>query len=220
MNRNDSFKHRGLRKQLIDQIRKNNVASEKVLDVMLKIPRHIFMDDIFVEHSYQDKAFPIAQGQTISQPTTVAYQTTLLNLTENDIVLEIGTGSGYQALILAEMAGYVLSIERQRALYLQAKKTLPQFKHKNLQLFYGDGYKGLPDYAPFDKIIVTCGATKVPEQLIHQLKKNGRMVIPVGGKNVQTMLIIDKDEKGNIHKKEGKDFRFVPMLRGKDRSVK
>lgn len=213
----DTYRHKGLRKELMNKIQKNNVASEEVLNVMGKIPRHIFFDDAFITHSYEDKAFPIGSDQTISQPTTVAYQTTLLNLKKSDVVLEIGTGSGYQCLILAELAGYVLSIERQKSLYQKAKKTLPLFNKKNLKLFFGDGYKGLPNYAPFDKIIVTCGAKEVPPKLVDQLKPNGRMIIPVGKSSVQTMIIIDKDEDGNIQQSQGKDFRFVPMLKGTNR---
>lgn len=217
MNLIDNYKHKGLRKQLIERIRAKNIASNAVLDAMLKIPRHIFSDDAFLEHIYQDKAFPIGKGQTISQPSMVAYQSTLLKLTKEDIVLEVGTGSGYQTIILAELAGFVLSIERQRELFQNTRKLIPHFSYRNIKLFYGDGYRGLPDYAPFTKIIVTCGAKEIPQRLVDQLKPLGRMIIPVGGSNVQKMLVIDKDAEGEIVVTEGKDVRFVPMLKGKNR---
>ena len=217
MNFIDNYRHKGLRKQLISELREKQIASEEVLQAMGKIPRHIFIDDVFLEHIYQDKAFPIGNQQTISHPSTVAYQSTLLNLAKTDVVLEVGTGSGYQTLVLAQLAGFVLSIERQRELYQKTRKLLPAFKHRNMKLFYGDGYKGLPNYAPFNKIIVTCGAEEIPNQLVAQLKPMGRMIVPVGGKQEQTMIIIDKDETGEITIRKGKDFRFVPMLKGKNR---
>ncbi len=214
----DNFKHQGLRKRLMEQIAKQDFVNTKVLDAMSEIPRHVFLDDALVEHAYQDKAFPIAAGQTISQPSTVAYQSSLLDLKPEDIVLEIGTGSGYQTLVLAKLARYVLSIERQRELFRLTKKFLPQFGYKNMQLFYGDGYKGLPDYAPFHKIIVTAAASHIPERLIEQLAPNGRMIVPVDNDHgSQTMIIIDKDEAGEVHQQKGDFFRFVPMLSGKKR---
>lgn len=217
MNLIDNYRHKGLRKQLIELIRNKDVATDDVLKVMEHVPRHLFIEAAFTEHIYQDKPFPIGNEQTISQPSTVAYQTSLLQLTNEDIVLEVGTGSGYQTMILEKMAGFVLSIERQRELYQKARKLLPALNVRKLKLFYGDGYKGLPAYAPFNKILVTCGATEIPEQLVKQLKDNGRMVIPVGKGDVQTMLIVDKDEKGNVTTQKGGQFRFVPMLKGKNR---
>lgn len=214
----DTFKHQGLRKRLMEQIGKQDFVTPKVLEAMSDIPRHVFVDDALAEHAYQDKAFPIAAGQTISQPSTVAYQSSLLNIEPTDIVLEIGTGSGYQTLVLAKLARYVLTIERQRDLFKQTKKFLPQFGYKNLQLFYGDGYKGLPDYAPFNKIIVTAAASTIPKALVEQLAPNGRMIVPVDNEfGSQTMMIIDKDSEEKIHQQEGKFFQFVPMLEGKNR---
>lgn len=217
MNRTDSYRHKGLRKQLVQGLRQKQIATEQVLNAMEQIPRHFFVDDAFVEHSYQDKAFPIASGQTISHPSTVAYQSSLLSLTKSDMVLEVGTGSGYQTLVLAKLAGFVFTIERQRELFQQTRKVLPMFKHRNIKMVYGDGYKGLPHYAPFDKIIVTCGASNIPAQLVEQLKPFGRMIVPVGEGSSQTMMIIDKDAVGKITITEGKEFRFVPMLQGKNR---
>lgn len=211
----DTYKHKGLRKQLIETLHKKGIASQNVLSVMSEIPRHFFLDDAFVEHSYQDKAFPIGNGQTISHPSTVAYQTSLLNLKPTDIVLEIGTGSGYQTLVLAKLCKFVLTIERQKDLYKKNLTFLPNFNQKNIKLFYGDGYKGLPNYAPFDKIIVTCGAQEIPEKLVSQLRPNGRMIVPIGNGNSQKMIILDKDENQQISQSIGNEFKFVPMLKGK-----
>ncbi len=213
-----SFRHQGLRKVLIEQLAKQSFITPDVLRVMSEIPRHVFVDDAFAHHAYQDKAFPIAAGQTISQPSTVAYQSSLLNLQEDDIVLEIGTGSGYQTLVLAKLAKHVLTIERQRELYKQTSQFLPKFGLKNIHYFYGDGYKGLPQYSPFNKIIITAAAPQIPDALINQLAPGGRMIVPVDNAHgSQTMHIIDNDESGNLHITEGEFFQFVPMLKGKNR---
>lgn len=214
----DSYRHQGLRKKLIEKLRAKKIADEAVLSVMQEIPRHVFVDDAFASHIYEDKAFPIDANQTISHPSTVAYQTTQLQLKKEDIVLEVGTGSGYQTLVLARLSKFVLTIERQRELFKQTKEFLPRFGLKNIKYFYGDGYRGLPAYAPFHKIIVTAAAPTIPENLVMQLKHGGRMIIPVdnhsGG---QTMKIIDKSPDGELTINEGNQFNFVPMLKGKNR---
>lgn len=211
----DSYRHQGLRKKLVDEVRRKGIEDERVLDAINSLPRHYFMDSSFLEHAYEDKAFPIGQGQTISQPYTVAFQTQLLEVEKNDKILEIGTGSGYQAAVLYLMGAKVFSIERQRELFLKSKEFFRKFKYK-ITSFYGDGYKGLPVYAPFDKIIVTCGAPFIPEDLLSQLKIGGKMVIPVGD-NVQKMLVVEKISENEIKKTEYGDFRFVPMLEDKER---
>ena len=214
----DTFRHQGLRKKLIESIRKNKVVDENVLHGMENIPRHLFADKAFASHLYEDKAFPIDANQTISQPTTVAIQTTLLKIKPTDIILEIGTGSGYQTLLLAKLGKYVLTMERMHELYRKTKQFLPTFQQKNIEFFYGDGYKGLPNYAPFDKILVTAAAPEIPEPLVKQLKPGGRMVIPVNNdKHSQTMYIIEKNEQGEVTSNTGADFLFVPMLKGTER---
>ncbi len=212
----DSFKHKGLRRNLINEIRNKKIANETVLTAMMEVPRHFFMDGAFLEKAYSDYAFPIGAGQTISQPTTVAIQTSLLELKEGDKVLEIGTGSGYQAAVLCQFNIKVYSIERQKELFHKTKKMLSKLACK-ADLFYGDGYKGLPQFAPFDKIIITCGAPYIPEDLIEQLKVNGKMVIPVGSGNIQKMQVITKNENGEITIKDHGEFSFVPMLSEKSR---
>lgn len=211
----DSYRHQGLRKKLVEEVRRKGIEDERVLDAINTLPRHYFMDSSFLEHAYEDKAFPIGQGQTISQPYTVAFQTQLLEVEKNDKILEIGTGSGYQAAVLYLMGAKVFSIERQRELFLKSKEFFRKFKYK-ITSFYGDGYKGLPTYAPFDKVIVTCGAPFIPEDLLAQLKIGGKMVIPVGD-NVQKMLVVEKISENEIKKTEYGDFRFVPMLEDKER---
>lgn len=214
----DSYRHKGLRKKLIASLRTKGIANENVLAVMEEIPRHVFVDDAFASHIYEDKAFPIDADQTISHPSTVAYQTSILNLQKEDIVLEVGTGSGYQTLVLAELSKYVLTIERQRELFKKTKEFLPSFGKKNIQFFYGDGYKGLASYAPFNKIMVTAAAPFIPEKLVKQLDNGGRMIVPVdNGKGGQTMQIIDKSLDGEILYTSGNEFKFVPMLDGKNR---
>ena len=175
----DSFRHQGLRKQLIENLAGKGIHNTKVLAAMNKIPRHLFMDNAFVNFAYQDKAFPIGAGQTISQPYTVAFQTQLLDLKPYEKVLEVGTGSGYQAAVLTLMCADVYTIERQRELFKKTKDFLPELGYK-CSFVYGDGYKGLPKFAPFDRIIVTCGAPFIPDDLVKQLKVGGKMVVPIG----------------------------------------
>lgn len=210
----DNFKHQGMRKKLIETIRAKGIDDDRVLDAMAKVPRHYFLDKAFLNQAYDDQAFKIGAGQTISQPYTVAYQTSLLEIKKGDKVLEIGTGSGYQTCVLLELGAKVYSIERQRELFDKAKKFLPSIGYSP-KLFYGDGYKGLPAFAPFDKILVTCGAPFIPEELIAQLKVGGVMVIPVGAGEVQTMITILKTSDTDYEKHELKHFRFVPMLEDK-----
>lgn len=213
----DSFRHQGLRRQLVQQLRDKGIQNEAVLEIIGRIPRHYFMDNAFLEFAYQDKAFPIACGQTISQPYTVAYQTQLLEPKKGEKVLEIGTGSGYQSAVLAETGAKVFTIERHKPLHESTRKLLDQLNYVAIKTFYGDGFKGLPAFAPFDKILVTCGAPEIPISLIDQLKVGGIMVIPVGPLSEQTMTIILKKPNGEQEIIELNKFRFVPMLGDKAR---
>ncbi len=210
----DSYKHQGLRRKLVEIIREKGITDSKVLEAVAKVPRHFFFDSSFLKYAYEDNAFPIGSGQTISQPYTVAFQTQLLKLSKGQKVLELGTGSGYQACILAEIGAKVFSIERQKSLFDKAVQFLPTLGY-NIKLFYGDGYKGLPSYAPFDKILVTAGAPYVPDALIEQLKPGGILVIPVGGDDVQEMTTITRISKTEFKKQEHGKFRFVPLLEDK-----
>lgn len=210
----DTYKHKGLRKQLVDQIRKKGITDTAVLAALNAIPRHLFMDSGFLEFAYEDKPFPIGSGQTISQPYTVAFQTELLEIKKGEKVLEIGTGSGYQACVLMEMGARVYTIERQKKLYLKTKSFLTSMGYKPKSITFGDGYKGLPAFAPFDKIIVTAGAPFIPEDLIKQLKPGGYLVIPVGV-DLQEMRRIIKIDKNNITEENHGSFRFVPLLTDK-----
>jgi protein-L-isoaspartate(D-aspartate) O-methyltransferase len=212
----DSYRHKGLRKQLVDVIRGKGITDERVLQAILEIPRHFFIDSAFDQIAYEDRAFPIAEGQTISQPYTVAYQTQLLETVAHDKVLEVGTGSAYQATVLAMMGAQVYTIERQKQLYIHNKEFVYLTHFPSIRYFYGDGYQGLPTYAPFDKIIVTAAALAVPENLLEQLKPGGKMVIPVGEGKIQQMLRIYKDPNGEIHEEVFDNFSFVPMLQGKN----
>lgn len=212
----DSFKHQGLRRKLVEEIKKKGIKDEKVLNAIGKIPRHLFIDKAFLEFAYQDKAFPIEAGQTISQPYTVAYQTEHLLLEKGQKVLEIGTGSGYQTCVLCEMGVKVFSIERQKTLFERTKKMFEGFGY-HAKLFYGDGFKGLPSFAPFDKIIITCGAPYVPGELITQLKPGGFMLVPVGSLQEQIMTIVIKKDATNHEIIELDKFKFVPMLENKAR---
>jgi len=210
----DSFRHQGLRKQLIEHLASKGISDLKVLNAMNRIPRHLFMDNAFVNFSYQDKAFPIGAGQTISQPYTVAFQSQLLEVKPYDKVLEVGTGSGYQSAVLSLLDAEVFTIERHRELFLKTKKFLPTLGY-NCMFVYGDGYKGMPNFAPFDKIIITCGAPFIPEDLVSQLKLGGRMVAPVGDEDLQVMHLIEKISETEIRVTTHGDFSFVPMLNDK-----
>jgi protein-L-isoaspartate(D-aspartate) O-methyltransferase len=210
----DTPKHQGLRNQLLRTIAKKGIRSEIVLKAMAKIPRHLFMDSALESHAYEDKAFPIAADQTISQPYTVARQTELLQVKINDKVLEIGTGSGYQTAVLIEMGIKVYTIERQNELYKKTKLFLPKLGYKPKYMSFGDGYKGLSEYAPYDGIVVTAGAPFVPKALLSQLKIGGRLVIPVGN-DVQTMTVFSRVSEKEFSKKEYGSFRFVPLLKEK-----
>lgn len=213
--RKDTTKHQGKRRQLARIVAEKGVTDEKVLDTIRKIPRHLFMDSSFEDHAYQDKAFPIAADQTISQPYTVAFQTEVLQVSKGDMVLEIGTGSGYQTAVLCELGAKVYSIERQLELFKRTKLFLSKLGYRPRYLGFGDGYKGLPDYAPFDRIIVTAGAPYVPKPLLSQLKVGGRMVIPVGV-DTQVMTLFERKSKTEFQKTEFGEFRFVPLLEDKN----
>ncbi|MCD4682794.1 MAG: protein-L-isoaspartate(D-aspartate) O-methyltransferase [Bacteroidales bacterium] len=207
----DTYKHKGLRKQLVNLIRSKGIQDEAVLEAIETVPRHLFMDSSFIAFAYEDKPFPIGSGQTISQPYTVAFQTELLEVKKGDKILEIGTGSGYQACILMEMGGRVYTIERQKNLYLKTKNLLPGLGYKPKLFSYGDGYKGMPNEAPFDKILVTAGAPTLPDDLIDQLKPGGIIVIPVGS-GIQNMKRIIKTDEINYIEEDHGTFRFVPLL--------
>ncbi|WP_055443509.1 protein-L-isoaspartate(D-aspartate) O-methyltransferase [Lacinutrix himadriensis] len=211
----DTFKHQGLRQKLVDVLVAKGIQDKQVLAAIRKIPRHLFMDSSFLDHAYQDKAFPIGADQTISQPYTVAFQSELLQIKPTDKVLEIGTGSGYQTAVLCELGAKVYSIERQQELFKKTSKFLPKLGYRPKKLIFGDGYKGLKEEAPFASIIVTAGAPFVPKPLLRQLAVGGRLVIPVGD-DVQTMtLFIRKGEK-EFEKYEFGEFRFVPLLEDKN----
>ena len=209
----DSFLHKGLRKQLVETVRSKGIHDERILKAIGEVPRHNFMDSSFIKFSYKDQAFPIGEGQTISQPYTVAFQTQLLEVKDRSRILEIGTGSGYQTAILLELGASVYTIERQRKLFLGAQKTLTELGYKP-HYFYGDGFKGKPAYGPYDGILVTAGADEVPEQLSEQLKIGGIMVIPVGSKINQQMIRIIRTDKDNFERTYHGSFIFVPMLKG------
>jgi protein-L-isoaspartate(D-aspartate) O-methyltransferase len=210
----DTYRHKGLRKKLVEQLREKGITDEEVLDAINSIPRHLFLDNAFVNFAYQDTAFPIGAGQTISQPYTVAFQTQLLELEKGDKVLEIGTGSAYQTCVLVEMKAKVFSIERQKLLFQRAKVILPKMGY-SAKLFFGDGYKGQPAFAPFDKIIITAGAPYIPEDLKTQLKVGGLMVIPVGEGESQIMQRLRKISETEFEYEEFGDFKFVPLLQDK-----
>lgn len=215
-NYTDTYKHKGLRKKLVDQLREKGISDETVLTAINNIPRHFFLDSAFDQIAYEDRAFPIAEGQTISQPYTVAYQTQLLEVKPYDKVLEIGTGSVYQASVLAEMGAKVYTIERQKKLYEANKSFIFKSKYPNIKFFYGDGFEGLPTYAPFDKIIITAAAPYVPPKLVAQLKTGGYMVIPVDLGPFQQMLRLVKLVDGTYSEERFDNFSFVPMLEGKN----
>ncbi|MDB5248651.1 MAG: protein-L-isoaspartate(D-aspartate) O-methyltransferase [Segetibacter sp.] len=211
----DTYQYKGLRKRLVDLLRTKGITDENVLTAINNIPRHFFLDSAFDKIAYEDRAFPIAEGQTISQPYTVAYQTQLLEIKPYDKVLEIGTGSVYQASVLAEMGAKVFTIERQKKLYELNKGFIFKAKYPNIKFFYGDGFEGLPTYAPFDKVIITAAAPYVPPKLVAQLKTGGLMVIPVDLGPFQQMLRLTKLADGSYSEERFDNFSFVPMLEGK-----
>ena len=211
----DTFKHQGMRQKLVETLIKKGIKNNSVLKAIGKIPRHLFMDSGFIDHAYQDKAFPIAADQTISQPYTVAFQSELLQIKTGDKILEIGTGSGYQCAVLIELGAKVFSIERQQELFKKTFKFLPKIGYRAKKLIFGDGYKGLPDEAPFDSIIVTAGAPFVPNPLLSQLAIGGRLVIPVG-EDVQVMTMFIRKGPKDFEKHEFGKFRFVPLLEDKN----
>ncbi len=211
----DTFKHRGLRKKLVNTLKIKGITDTNVLQAIGKIPRHLFMDSGFLDHAYQDKAFPIGAEQTISQPYTVAFQTQLLQVTKGDKILEIGTGSGYQTAVLCDLGAKVFSIERQQELFKKTSKFLPKLGYFAKKLIFGDGYKGLENEAPFNSIIVTAGAPFVPKPLLLQLKIGGRLVIPVGNE-LQIMTLFTRKGDKEFEKQELGEFRFVPLLQNKN----
>ena len=200
---------------LIDQIYDKGVQDERILDAMMNIPRHFFLDTALDDIAYQDRAFPIGEGQTISQPYTVAYQTHLLDVEPYEKVLEIGTGSGYQAMVLAEMGAQVFTIERQKKLYDINKNFILRRRYPSIRYFYGDGFEGLPTYAPFDKILITAAAPFVPGKLVDQLKVSGKMVLPLDHDDGQIMIRLTKEPTGELTEERFSRFSFVPMLKGK-----
>ena len=212
----DTYRHKGMRKKLVQIVKEKGITDKKILQAIENIPRHYFLDSAFDEVAYEDRAFPIAEGQTISQPYTVAYQTQLLEVKPFDKVLEIGTGSAYQASVLAEMGAQVFTIERQKKLFEHNKKFQYLKKYPNIKFFYGDGYEGLPTYGPFDKVLITAAAPYIPEKLVQQMKMGGTMVIPVGGSDLQTMKRLTKGEDGQLYEEVFDHFHFVPMLGGKN----
>ena len=212
----DTYRHKGLRKKLVETVRSKGITNEKVLEAIEKIPRHFFLDSAFDEVAYEDKAFPIAEKQTISQPYTVAYQTQLLDVKPFEKVLEIGTGSAYQASVLAELGAQVFTIERQKKLFESNKNFVYIKRYPNIKFFYGDGYEGLPTYAPFDKVLITAAAPEIPKKLIAQMKTGGVMVIPVGSGEIQTMKRLIKQADGSLKEEVFDRFSFVPMLGGKN----
>lgn len=211
----DTYRHKGLRKKLIDTLREKGITDETVLLAMNNIPRHFFLDSALDEIAYEDRAFPISEGQTISQPYTVAYQTQLLQVKPHDKILEIGTGSVYQATVLAEMGAQVFTIERQKKLFDLTRNFILRSKYNRIKFFYGDGYEGLPTYAPFDKVIITAAAPFIPVKLVEQLKTGGLMVIPLDEGQHQRMLRITKNADGTISEEAFDNFSFVPMLSGR-----
>jgi protein-L-isoaspartate(D-aspartate) O-methyltransferase len=209
----DNFEAKGKRKKLVAELRQKGITDEEVLRAIDTVPRHLFMDPAFLIHAYVDKAFPITSGQTISQPYTVAVQTSLLRVKRRDKILEIGSGSGYQAAILAEMGAKVFTIERYRELFLKAERTLTSLGY-SADFFYGDGYEGKPQYAPYDGIIITAAAQEAPPALLQQLKIGGRLVMPLGNTNSQIMTVIERKGTDSFENTAHGNFIFVPMLKG------
>jgi protein-L-isoaspartate(D-aspartate) O-methyltransferase len=211
----DTLRHKGLRNKLVLEIKNKGISDLKVLNAIQSIPRHLFMDSSFLDHAYQDKAFPISAGQTISQPYTVAFQTELLKISKGDKVLEVGTGSGYQTAVLCALGAIVYSIERQKELFKKTSLFLPKIGYYPKKLIFGDGYKGFGNEAPYDSIIVTAGAPFIPKMLLSQLKINAKLIIPVGDK-IQKMTVITRVSKEKFDKVEYGEFQFVPLLKEKN----
>lgn len=211
----DTYRHKGLRKKLINSLKEKGISDQNVLDAMMKIPRHFFLDTALEHIAYEDRAFPIGEGQTISQPYTVAYQTQLLEVHPYQKILEIGTGSAYQAILLAEMGASVFTIERQKKLFELNKFFVLRNKYPNIKFFYGDGFEGLPTFAPFDRVIITAAAPFIPDKLIQQLKAGGKMVIPLDENGYQKMTRITKNADDSLEEESFSDFSFVPMLKGR-----
>jgi len=210
----DEYRHKGLRKKLVAQLRRKGISDERILTAIGKIPRHYFLDRAFADWAYKDQAFPIGSDQTISQPFTVAYQTHLLGISPKDRVLEIGTGSGYQAAVLSELGAKVYSIERQAKLFEKTTSLLKSMGYGTIRTYLRDGMKGLPKFAPFDKILVTAAAREVPPALLEQLQIGGCLVIPVGNDEVQIMVRITRLDEENYHTEKFDHFKFVPLLSG------
>ncbi len=220
ISKEDEYLYQGKRKRLVEQLKEKGITNKDVLNAILKIPRHLFFDQsterpALLDHAYSDKALKIGAGQTISHPFTVAFQTEKLNLSKGDKVLEIGTGCGYQTAVLLELGAKVFSIERQKELYDKTRVFLPLLGYKGTKLVYGDGYKGMPQFAPFDKIIVTAAAPYIPEDLLAQLKIGGILVIPLGEGEEQVMNVIVKKSGTEFDKQAFGKFKFVPMLQNK-----
>lgn len=210
----DNYRHKGMRKKLVNQLIKKGISHEGVLEAIGTIPRHLFLDKAFEEWAYKDQAFPIGAGQTISQPYTVAFQTQLLDPQPSDKILEVGTGSGYQACVLTHLCKKIYSIERQKTLFDRTNKMLKSIGYESIRTLFGDGYKGAPRFAPFDKIIITAGAEDIPEELLNQLNIGGMMVIPVGQGDDKTMTRVTKLEDGKYKYEKFGLFRFVPFTEG------
>lgn len=209
----DTFEAKGKRKKLVAELKHKGISDEEVLRAIDTVPRHLFMDAAFLIHAYVDKAFPISSGQTISQPYTVAVQTSLLKVKKRDKILEVGTGSGYQAAVLAEMGAKVYTIERYRELFVKAQHTVTSLGY-SVDFFYGDGADGKPQYGPFDGIIITAAAQEIPQTLLNQLRTGGRLVVPLGNSGSQVMTVVERTGSENFEYSEHGNFVFVPMLKG------
>ncbi len=209
----DTYRHKGLRRNLVEEIKQKGITDPRVLEAINTVPRHLFMDSGFINFAYKDSAFPIGAGQTISQPYTVAFQTQMLDIQPMEKVLEIGTGSGYQTAVLLEMGAKVYTIERQKELYLKAKAQLESMGY-HPHFFYGDGYIGMPSYGPYNKILVTAGAPELPDALITQLQVGGKLICPIGDNQTQIMTLVEKISESDIKITKHGNFIFVPLLKG------